>query len=238
MTGHDGTASARAADDLYRALENMIMRGELPDGAPLPPERTIVKRFGVSRTVAREAVQALANKGLVQARPRYRPVVRTPCYDTALETVEAVARRLLIMPGGVRNLFDIRIMLEATLVRSAAQDAGEDDLCALRRALDDNGAAIGDSDRFYETDMAFHEVLYHIPRNPLLPAIHKAYNHWLEPHWGRMADLPDRNRHNHAAHSAIYEAIAARNPDAAERALRHHLADSWTQVQQTFGGYS
>ncbi len=88
---------------------------------------------------------------------------------------------------------------------------------------------------FYRTDMGFHAVLYQIPKNPVLPAVHKAYTAWLAPHWSRMPRLPARNRANYEAHRRIYEAILMRDQDAAEAALRAHLADAWTQVRETFG---
>ncbi len=225
---------SRAADDLARIFIDMINAGILKEGAPLPPEREIVETYGMSRTVVREAILSLANKGLVEARPRFRPVVRKPNYDTALGTLKDIVGRLLVQPDGVKNLFDTRILVEAILVRQAAMDAGKEDIAALKEALEANEAAIEDSDLFYETDMAFHQVLYQISRNPVLPAIHRAYTTWLAPHWSRMPRMADRNRNNFLAHKAIYEAILLRDPDAAEKALRTHLSHAWDQVQATF----
>jgi len=224
----------RAADDLFQKFENMIQSGELGDGQPLPPEREIVEKFGVSRTVVREAILALSNKGLVEARPRYRPVVRKPDYNTAFKTVENVVGRLLDQPEGIKNLFDTRTMIEASLVRHAALHANREDLEALRAALEENGKTIDDSEQFYETDKKFHEILFHIPRNPMLPSLHRAYTTWLEPQWSRMPRLPERNRTNFESHQAIYEAILMRDPDGAENALRKHLANAWEQVKKTF----
>ncbi len=226
--------SARAADNLFEAFEGMIRDGVLKEGDPLPPEREIVQTYGVSRTVVREAVLKLSNKGLVDARPRFRPVVRKPDFDAAMDTVESVVGRLLQDPGGVWNLFETRIMIEAMLVRQAATACAPEDLERLRVALEANGAAVEDSEAFYATDKAFHSILYDIPRNPLLPAIQRAYSNWLEPQWSRMPRLPARNRRNHAAHSAIFEAIKDGNADAAEAALRNHLAEAWKQVEGTF----
>ena len=227
--------NGRAADDLFRIFEEMINEGTLADGQPLPPEREIVEIYGVSRTVVREAVLALANKGLVEARPRFRPIVRKPTFETAFETVGNVASRLLNQQGGVKNLFDTRIMIETSLVRQAALEAGKQDIATLKTALQANGACIDDSDAFYQTDMAFHRALYLVPKNPVLPAIHSAYTAWLAPHWSKMPRAPERNRQNHRAHTAIFDAILMRDPDAAENALRSHLRDAWDQVQATFG---
>jgi len=234
LAGAAASAENRAADDLVRHFTHLINDGTLQEGEPLPPEREIVKSFGVSRTVVREAVLALANKGLIEARPRFRPVVRKPSYDTAFETVDSVVSRLLIQPDGVKNLYETRVMIEASLVRQAASAASKEDLRALQLALAANEAAIDDSERFYQTDVGFHSVLYQIPKNPILPAVFKAYAAWLSPQWSRMPRLPERNQTNFEAHSAIYEAILMRDQDLAEAALRRHLAEAWTQVEKTF----
>ncbi|WP_282095379.1 FadR/GntR family transcriptional regulator [Epibacterium ulvae] len=225
----------RAADLVVSKLAQKIQSGELEDGQPLPPERNLMEEFGISRTVVREAVVALSNKGLIEARPRHRPVVRKPGYDAAFEALESIVTHLLHEPDGVRNLFDTRIIIESALVREAAKNANKDDLIALKQALEANEAAINDSDAFYQTDIGFHQVLYGIPRNPVLPAINKAYTTWLAPHWSQMPRLPDRNRRNFEAHKEIYDAVLMRDPDAAEEALRCHLQSAWKQVRETFG---
>jgi len=230
----DRSRGIRAADDLVRHFTHQINAGLLQAGDTLPPEREIVKSFGVSRTVVREAVLALANKGLIEARPRFRPVVRKPNYETAFETVDSVVSRLLLQPDRVKNLYDTRVMIEAGLVRQAASDASKEDLRALRAALAENEAAIKDSEKFYQTDVGFHTVLYRIPQNPILPAVFKAYVAWLSPQWIQMPRSVERNRINYQAHAAIYEAILMRDQDLAETELRHHLSDAWTQVEKTF----
>lgn len=224
----------RAADRLVALFEDQITSGALKEGDTLPPEREMVQQYGVSRTVAREAVLALATKGLVRARPGFRPVVIKPGYDTALDVLGSVAGQLLGRPGGVRNLFDLRIMMEAGLVRQAATDASKEDIKRLLDALEANAEAIGDSAKFYATDTAFHGVLYDIPDNPVLPAIHRAYTEWLAPQWSQMPRMEGRNRGNFEAHERIFHAILHRDPDAAETHLRAHLASAWQQVSTTF----
>lgn len=224
----------RAADNIVSAFEDLIIVGELKEGEPLPAEREIVQKFGVSRTVVREALGTLSNRGLVVARPGFRPVVRGPSYDAALQAVDSLVRRLLGTQNGVENLFDIRILLEASLVREAAVKASRDQVATLKTALEANKAAIDDSEAFYETDIAFHRAFYEIPGNPVFPSIHRAYTTWLSPQWRQMPRLPDRNQFNYEAHKAIFEAVLMRDPDEAETTLRAHLAAAWEQVRSTF----
>lgn len=231
----DQTGTGRAADSVVRTIEQRIHSGALADGHPIPPERDLMEEFGISRTVVREAIHLLSSRGLVEARPRYRPVVRKPGFDTAVHAMGGIVTHLLGQPDGVKNLFDSRTMIETSLVRQAATSATKDDISALKTALRENGLAIDDNDLFYQTDIAFHAVLFDIPQNPVLTAIHLAYVTWLAPQWLQMPRQPDRNQKNHQAHCKIFDAILMRDPDAAEAALRTHMNDAWDQVRITFG---
>ncbi len=194
-----------------------------------------MEQFSTSRTVIREAVATLASRGLLEARPRYRPVVRKPGYDTALTSVGSIVQLMLQQRGGVESLFASRVFVERGLVRDAAVSADREDISALKEALAVNKNAIADSEAFFDTDMAFHGVLYSIPGNPIFPAIHIAYCSWLKPHWEQMLRSPERNEVNYASHMAIYTAILERDPDAAEEALVAHLGTAWEHVRETFG---
>jgi len=238
MTPPDDTkkirSEDRAADNVVRTLAESIYSGELAVGAPIPSEREIVERFQISRTVAREAVSILSSKGLIDARPRFRPVVRQPNVDVAFGVMGGLVQHMLSRPGGVKHLFETRIFVETGLVRKAATDATKDDISNLRSALQANEDSIGNSEQFYETDVAYHGVLYTIPRNPVFPSIHRSFSNWLGDHWVKMPRLPDRNQRNYNSHSAIFSAILSRDPDEAEKLLTSHLNDAWAQVVDTF----
>lgn len=224
----------RASDKIIRHIEQQILSGTLPDRAPLPAERDLMDQFGSSRAVVREAISALSHRGLVEQRPRFRPVVRKPGVEAAFAAVGSIVEHLLGDEKGVRNLYESRLFIEKALVRQAALHARKKDIDDLRAALADNEAAIDDSDAFYQSDMAFHGVLYRIPRNPIFPAVHTAYTSWLAPHWSRMPRSPERNAMNFRSHAEIVERIVERDADGAENALRRHLDTAWEYVRVTF----
>ncbi|WP_246680078.1 FCD domain-containing protein [Mesorhizobium sp. B2-8-9] len=228
------SGAARAADAMVIGIEADIASGKLGDGSFLPAERELMAEYGVGRGVVREAVARLASRGLIEARPRFRPVVRRPGLDAALGALEGVVGHLLSAQAGVKNLYDTRVFLEAALARNAAIHARKDDVATLRSALEMNEAAIPDSEKFYATDVGFHAVLYQITRNPVMPAVHKAFTAWLSPHWMRMPRSPERNRINFLSHREICMAIIERDPDGAERALLNHLSAAWEYVRGTF----
>lgn len=224
----------RAADAVVSALESQIVSGALEGNTPLPPERVLMDQFGASRTVIREAISLLASRGMVESRPRFRPIVRKPDYGTVLDATGTIIPHLLNQAGGVKNMYMSRVFVERGLVRQAAGSATKDDIAALRSALSDNGDVIDDSSRFYATDVVFHGVLYDVPKNPVFPALHRGYSAWLAPQWGQMKHSIRRNTENHQAHCAIFDAILSRDPDLAERALDDHLGIAWKDVRDTF----
>ncbi len=230
----DEGSEERAADKIIRALETQIVSGTLADARPLPPERDLMEQFQASRTVVREAITALSNRGLVECRPRYRPIVRKPDYGTVLNATGDVIRHLLKNFDGVQNVFGSRAFIERALAREAAVSASLSDLERMEQALNANERAINNSEKFFETDIAFHGVMYDVPGNPIFPAIHEGFTSWLAPHWRRMPRDPARNLKNHHFHTAIFEAIKSRDPDGAERALTEHLDAAWEQVHHTF----
>ena len=229
-----GNNTGRAADSVVPMLEAKIVSGELENRTPLPAERELMEQFGASRTVIREAISKLSSRGLIETRPRFRPIVRKPDYATVLHACGNVVQHLLTERSGIKNLYDSRVFIERALVREAALAARKEDIVNLRAALEDNRNAISDSSEFYRTDVAFHGVLYRIPRNPIFPTIHEGYTSWLAPQWDRMLRSPERNEVNYLAHKAILDAIMERDPLAAEEALTNHLKAAWEFVRVTF----
>ncbi len=227
-------AERRAADAVVMEIEQDIVTGRLTNGDTLPPERDLMGRFGISRTVVREAIATLTTRGLLECKPRHRPIVRSPGYDAAFSAVGGVVVHLLKQNNGVKALFDVRIFLEAALVRHAALHARKEDIVALREALAANRAAIDDPVAFDNTDVAFHAVFYAIPGNPIFPAVHRAFVSWLFGHWQSMPRSAEQNLAYHAGHKAIFDAIIDRDPEGAETALKSHLEEAWETVRGTF----
>jgi len=212
----------------------MILKGELATGSPLPSERELMKQYGVSRSVVRETIIALANRGLLKTNPGFRPLVRKPDYDSALDSVGQLVAHLMADEEGVKNIFESRVFLEASLARWAALNARKDDIRELEEKLRCNREAVGVRRVFEATDVAFHHVLYTIPRNPVYPAIHRAYVDWLTEPWSSIEGAAKIDLMMYAGHEGIFEAIVDRDPDLAEETLRRHLNTAWEFVRSTF----
>jgi len=210
------------ADD----LERLIQEGQYAPSDLLPSERDLMRHYGVGRPAVREALFHLRKMGLVQIRSGERARVTRPTPEFVIGALSGTARHMLAAPGGVQDFQNARIFFETGLARFAALFATEEDLADFKTALDRNEAAIGDLKRFRETDVAFHYVLAVIPGNPIFTAIHAALADWLlEQRQTTLAPARDAAIYKTVfeAHRAIYEAVAARDPDRAEKAMRDHL---------------
>jgi len=234
MTRGSVTYRSRASDELIAFFEAQIRTGNLKTGQPLPSERKIAQEHGVSRTVAREVVFGLENKGLVIRRTGYRPVVVRAGNETTVENPDTFASKLIAPKSGVRDLFNLHIWMEALLAREAALNATDADLRDFETALNANENAIDDPELFTETDVAFHAVIYSLSGNPLFPEIHNEFTDRLAPHWAKTQRCYAQNKRNFEAHKRIYDAVLLRDPDAAETAVRDHLNSTWRQVSVAF----
>lgn len=213
----------RLYEEVASRLEAMIVGGEYAAGDQLPSERELMQRYGVGRPAVREALFALQKMGLIAVSAGGRARVTTPTPEVVVESLSGAARHLLAAPGGVRSFQEARLFFEVGLARYAAEHASTDDLAELDRALAANRQTIGDIARFERTDVAFHYVLAVIPRNPIFTAIHSAIAEWLMEQRHITLSRPGQNEIAYRAHAAISKAIAARDPDRAERLMRAHL---------------
>lgn len=204
-------------------LEAQILAGKLKPGDQLPPERDLQTRFGVGRPAIREALISLQKAGLVELTNGARARVLMPTATHIFTGMAPAVRQMLSTEEGQRQFQGARLFFEVGLAREAARHATEADLETLKAALEANRQAIGDRERFTGTDIAFHFELPRIARNPIFIALHDQISEWLKEQRVVTLAASGQERTAYKAHCAIYEGIAARDPDRAEQAMRNHL---------------
>jgi len=200
----------------------MIAADYLP-GSKLPSERSLMKRFGVGRPAIREALLSLEQMGLIEVRGGQVARVVLPTPGSIIEQLSGVAEVFLRNEAGVRQLQDARTFLEIGMARFAAKAASEEQIDMLRGALAANESALGDLEQFEVTDVKFHEAISRIPGNPIFTSMHDAMVGWLREQ--RRVTLKNKGQPRIAvlAHRRIFEAIASKDPDHAERAMSEHM---------------
>ena len=197
----------RRADSIRQTLEQLIVTGAFADGERLDEIR-LSRRFSVSRTPLREAFQMLAASGLLELVPRRGAYVRHP---GIIELVE---------------MFEVMAELEGMCGRLAARRLTNDSLREIKEAAQDCEKALksGNSDAYYDKNERFHNLLYEASGNSFLASEARKLQRRLQPFRRMQLRVRGRMTQSMEEHRAIVAALEAGDADAAEHALRDHIA--------------
>jgi GntR family transcriptional regulator, galactonate operon transcriptional repressor len=196
-----------------------VVSGELQPG-DLLPEGELIAELDISRTVLREAIKVLGAKGLVEARPRIGTKVR-PRSHWRLMDPDVLAWQT---EGGfdeqfLRNLAEVRSLIEPGAARLAAERATEEEIAILEKAYNQMEAHVVNSEAFIAADMQFHFVILAACRNEILEQMSSAIGEALEISRRVTVELPGSSEAHLPLHEAVVEAIRRRDADAAETAM-------------------
>lgn len=223
------TTRTSLVDLVIDQMEGLIAAGEWAVGSKIPAEPVLVEQLDVGRNTVREAVRALVHTGMLEPRQGDGTYVRASSDFGA-----AVQRRL--RRSGDLEAYEVRASLERDAARYAALRRTGEDLVALRAALAhrDELWHSGDTAAFIEADIAFHRTVAAAAHNSVLADL---YDHLTDALRSTLrsvmaAPVPDSVRHQFGEHAAIVHAIAAGDPDAAERAALAHLQEAMTALRE------
>jgi len=207
-------------------LVGAIVRGDLPPGTTLPPEAVLCEQFAVSRTVIRESVKRIEEKGLVTVtQGRGTQVAPVSAWKMVDETVLAALVDNDATLGTLDDLSVVRAALEAVIARDAAARPSQEDIARLRDALQDMRDTIKDQQAFGRADVVFHAIVGEMSQNRLADSIVKIL--FAQALASSRYSLRSQLEITLAEHEAVFDAIAAADPDTAEEAMRRHILDAW-----------
>lgn len=233
-----GTDQRTLHNRVLAVLGPAIAAGEFSAGHVFTLDR-LEQEFGVSRTVAREAVRVLESMRLVVSRPRTGVRVRPPSewsvYDPQL------IRWRLAGPGRIaqlRSLNELRAAVEPRAAAAAARRAPEDrrgTLVGIAGRMAVTGPA-GDLDAFLELDIEFHRRLLELSGNEMFAGLSQVVaevltgrtEYRLMPHTPRPEAL--------RLHMAVAAAVRDRLPAVAEAAMRSIVSEVATALEHDTGG--
>lgn len=217
----------KLSDEVFARLKQMIETGELKAGDEMPSERELMERYGVGRPAIREAMQALAGKGLVEISQGERAKVLRITAESIIRQVDLPAKLMLSGSSDtLEHLKNARIFFERGMVREAAARADPTHIAELRALLDKQKQSLGDADAFIDADMEFHQCIALISGNPIFAAVSGAMLGWLKSYHTEMLIWTGRENFTLSEHEEIIRAIESRDADLAEQAMVKHLERS------------
>ena len=210
----------RIAEEIADRIRMLILDGTLPPGQPLPGERLLAARFGVSRGSIRDAFRLLETIGLLETRHGQGTFPR----ELDVNRLVAPLASILTYQHDLREeLLDVRLMFEPAVARAAAGRVTDDDLADLQRILDTQRRKLKAGGSTIIEDTAFHAVLARATRNRVVMRIMETLNDLLVE--SRKLSLKQKGRPERSirGHEAVVAALRRRDPDAAARAMHRHI---------------
>lgn len=195
------------------AIEEMIISGELEAGDRIN-ESALANRLGVSRGPIREACRSLEQAGLLVSATNHGMYVREMTLDEA------------------RDLYEVRGALAGLTGRLIVERASDETLQKLVNLVEKMDVAAGEENlaRYYALNLDFHGLLVEAAENP---ALKQSYR-WIvnQLHLFRRRGLVQKGNLvvSNQEHRAIIDALLARDSDAADNAMRRHVAGGWARM--------
>jgi DNA-binding FadR family transcriptional regulator len=218
-----GTMSAQIAAHLGAR----IVSGEFRPGDTLPIESELCQRYGVSRTVIREAVKSLSAKRLIDITPKIGTRV-LPFADWNLLDRDVLTWRLSAQFDAkiVEDIFEMRLCLEPRASFLAARDGTAEDLHAIEHHFAELTDAFERNfpiDATSQADLEFHLAVIRASHNGLFVTVGNALKSALRVSSQMLQRHATRPAEDLAAHDAVRSAIAARDSEEAARAMERLL---------------
>ena len=208
---------------VLREIGMGIVSGRYPQNSILPGDVELMQHFGVSRTVLREAFKMLAGKGLIQAKARIGTRVRDKSQWNLFDPDVLIWHaRSGFDADFLRYLGEMRLALEPQAAALAAERCSPLQLQHLLGWVEKMGAAGATAAEFVDADLNFHLAVADAAGNPFLRSISTLIEVALVALFRISSPVDDPARHagSIAAHRAIADAIARREPDKAREAMR------------------
>jgi len=201
-------------------LGEAIVTGRYPVGSSLPPEPLLCEELGVSRTVVREAVKSLIAKGLLVTGPKVGTrVLSEEQWNWFDPDVVIWQSRAGLSREFLRDLQELRRLVEPAAVSLAAQRATAEDIAEIESAFAGMKRSIEEGGDYVSSDLRFHQGLLRACHNRMVAQMSKALGALLRTSFEISTSRPDGPAQSLPLHRAVLDAVIARSPKEAERAI-------------------
>lgn len=217
----------KVSEDLAIALAEPFVRGDIEAGAAIESEVDLAERFGVSRPVAREAVQMLALAGMLQVQHGKRTTVRAEReWNVLSPTVQTAFERVGRGDALRAQLYEVRLVLETACAGYTAQRATEEEREGLKEILHSTemlSRKPGGLRDFLELDRQFHGMMASFAGNLALSQLTREVQGYLASSWTESHLTESEMVESGNQHMSVGAAVLAGDAAAAREAMEHHI---------------
>ncbi len=215
-------------EDAITQVREMIAAGQYAPGDRLPPERELIERLGLSRTMLRRALEVLEREGAIWRHVGKGTFVASHGSSAGTGDLAELSRQVTPV-----KMMRARLSLEPAIAREAAMNASGEAITRMKLAKERAQSASTWTD--YEThDDLFHRSIAEATDNILLLTLFDQLNQVRRAvAWGnvvRSSERPARDHSSFTQHDRITAAIEGRDPAEAHEAMREHIRSVATRL--------
>lgn len=213
-----------------RLLDEIVQR-RLSPGEPVPTERELARSFGVGRSSVREALRVLESKGVIRAKLGMFEIA-----DFENPLSHSLRLLLTLEEADVRELFEVRRVIEVEMASLAAERRTDEDLAGMDEALAAMHEHIASEERYIDADIRFHLAVVAATRNRIAHRVMQAIRDILRRALGPVFHVPGSPELSTRQHQAIRDAIAAKDAEAARARMLEHLVRTGSEAREAWAG--
>ncbi len=211
----------RVYERIVTQVQNLIVQGQLKNGDRLPPERDLVETFNVSRASVREAICVLESLGLVESR------VGSGTYVTAANVenlIQPLALTILQEQDNIREIFEVRRLIEPFLAEQAAERATESQIDDLAGIVHRHTEMVARGEAGSDADSEFHLAIAQAACNQVFLRLIDGIHDLLRKTRDSRFQTGGRPKLSLRGHQKVLEAIQQGDGSTAHSAMDEHLA--------------
>lgn len=224
-------------EDIVDEIGTRIVSGLYIIGEPLPNEEDLGAEFDVSRTVIRDSIKVLTQKGLVRPRPRVGTIVLESINWNQLDADVLLwkfhsGQQLEVLGHAT----ELRLFIEPDACAVMCERASDEEIQAVTNAFEEMERAVqgDDLNSFIAADKQFHAHIINACHNPLIAQINEVLQKFLSVSLDVTANIPNKAEESLVTHRAVIEALIARDGDRAYAAMKMVLDTTMSVLLEEF----
>ncbi len=214
------------------AIKDIIKNEDLKPGDKLYSENQLVKKLEVSRSSIREALRMLEVSGFVKVYQGKGVFISDP-----EQQLQPVKNWVVENADTLKELFEVRLLIEPHAAALACQNAEPKDLAALKSVFDSFVQEVekGDVQKAIGCDSAFHLAIAKSTKNRTLAVLMRTMDKTLNEGWFASLHAPGRLQTSIEEHKRLLDAILEHDEQKASLMMKKHLENALADIQHYFG---
>lgn len=222
----DSVKSKKVSQHIIDQIREAIFEGRLKPGDKLPSERELIEKFKVSKAILREALRSLEVLGFLEIRKGVSGGAFVIEVDMT-KARDSFTNFLLFKNLSLKDLSEVRLLLEPYIAEKATQTITKEDLSRLEKLIKDSEHAIKNDIAFEsrKNEIEFHRIIASITGNPILMFILDFVENLLIDTKAILKPGKEFSKKVLRAHKRIYHALLERNIKKVHEEMVRHIRE-------------